>query len=60
MKIQIDNEIRNATAEEQKTIIDQQMAFGNIDDVLEAKTLEKAKIFAKLGITADEAAILLG
>jgi hypothetical protein len=60
MKIQIDDEIRNATAEEQKTVIDQQVSFGNIDDVLEAKTLEKAKIFAKLGITPDEAAILLG
>jgi len=60
MKIQIDDEIRNATAEEQKTVIDQQMAFENIDDVLERKTLEKANIFAKLGISAEEAAILLG
>ena len=59
MKIQIDDEIRNATAAEQKAIVEQQSSFANIDDVLEAKTLEKAAIFAKLGITVDEAKLLL-
>ena len=59
MKIQIDDEIRNATAAEQKAIVEQQSSFANIDDVLKAKTLEKEKILTKLGITDDEAKLLL-
>jgi hypothetical protein len=59
-KVQIDDEVRNATAEEIANIeaITAEMATKKAE--IEAKAQEKAALLERLGITADEAALLLG
>lgn len=59
-KIQIDDEIRNATPDEVA-----QIEAGAAEKIAQDKALAdnataKAALLAKLGITADEAALLLG
>ena len=58
--IQIDDEVREATEAEAKKIEDAQAeATKKIADA-QAKATAKAALLERLGITADEAALLLG
>jgi hypothetical protein len=60
MKIQIDDEIREATAEE-IAIYEKHQSEKLAAKEAEKQALQnKAAIFAKLGLTADEVALLLG
>lgn len=59
-KIQIDDEIRNATPEEVAVIEAQQAAVAQIEADRKAKEQARAAVLAKLGLTADEAVALLG
>ncbi len=59
-KIQIDNEVRNATAEETAQIEAQEAVAQAEVEAIEAKAAAKASALAKLGLTADEAAALFG
>ena len=59
-KIQIDNEVRNATAEEAAVI---EAAHAEAQTQAEARQMKLAArqaVLDKLGLTADEAAALLG
>jgi signal transduction histidine kinase len=59
-KIQIDNLVRNATAEEAAAI---DAAHAEAEAVAETKTFKaeaRQAVLDKLGLTADEAAALLG
>jgi hypothetical protein len=56
-KIQIDDIVREATAEE-AAAIDAQRAQAEADK--QAKEQARAAVLAKLGLTADEAAALFG
>jgi hypothetical protein len=59
-KIQIDNEVREATAEE-AAIIDAQQAEAQAQtEIAAAKVAARQAVLDKLGLTADEAAALLG
>jgi len=58
--IQIDDEIREATAEEAAAIDAQQAAAAQIEADKLAKEQARAAVLAKLGLTADEAAALIG
>jgi len=59
-KIQIDDLVRDAN-EEETALIDAQHAASEARDKAEAdKATAKAALLDKLGITADEAALLLG
>jgi hypothetical protein len=59
-KIQIDDEVRNATASE-AAIIDASHAEAEaVAEAVKAKAEAKASALAKLGLTADEAAALFG
>ena len=59
-KIQIDDEVRNATAEEAAQIDAQRAEAQAEADAIEAKAAAKANALAKLGLTADETAALFG
>lgn len=58
--IQIDNEIREATAEEAAIIDAQRAETAKLEADQQTKQQTRAAILAKLGLTADEAAALLG
>ena len=59
-KIQIDDLVRDATVEEAAVIDAQVIAAQAQAEAKADKTLAKAALLDKLGITADEAALLLG
>jgi len=59
-KIQIDDEVRNATPEEVAQIELTQAAKAAQDQADAEKATAKAALLERLGITADEAALLLG
>ena len=58
--IQIDDEIREATPDEAAIIDAQQAAAAEAKADREAKEKARAAVLAKLGLTAEEAAALLG
>jgi DNA-directed RNA polymerase specialized sigma24 family protein len=58
--IQIDNEVREATAEEAAVIDAQKAAAVKAEADKLAKEQARAAVLAKLGLTADEAAALFG
>ena len=59
-KIQIDDEVRDATAEE-AAVIDAQVAEAEARaDALVARATAREALLTKLGITAEEAQLLLG
>jgi hypothetical protein len=58
--IQIDDEIREATEAEAKVIEDAQAEREQRKADEEAKAEAKAALLERLGITSDEAALLLG
>jgi hypothetical protein len=57
--IQIDDEVREATKAEAKIIADAQAEGQQKQADLEAKAEAKALLLERLGITAEEAALLL-
>ena len=59
-KIQIDDLVRNATPEEAAQIEAAQAEGQAQAEAAEAKTLARQAVLDKLGLTADEAAALLG
>ena len=59
-KIQIDNEVRNATADEAAQIDAQRAAASAEAEAMKAKAIARQAVLNKLGLTADEAAALLG
>jgi hypothetical protein len=59
-KVQIDDEVRNATASEIKNIEAIAAETAAREAHIEAKAVAKAALLEKLGITAEEAALLLG
>ncbi len=59
-KIQIDDEVRNATAEEAAQIDAQRAEAEAQIEAAQARAEAKASALAKLGLTADEAAALFG
>jgi len=59
-QIQIDDEVRNATPDEVAQIEANAAQKLAEDKAIADKASAKAALLAKLGITADEAALLLG
>jgi hypothetical protein len=59
-KIQIDDEVRNATADEAAQIDAQRAEAATEAEAVEAKAAARQAVLDKLGLTADEAAALLG
>ncbi len=59
-KIQIDDQVRNATADEAAQIDALRAEAQAQADALEAKTAARQAVLDKLGLTADEAAALFG
>jgi len=59
-KIQIDDEVRNATADEAAKIDAVRAEAKAQAEAAEAKAEAKASALAKLGLTEDEAAALFG
>ena len=59
-KVQIDDLVRDATSEEIAKIEAQEAQAVAIKRAEAEKTTAKAALFERLGITADEAALLLG
>ena len=59
-KIQIDDEVRNATAEEILEIEAREAQAIAADQADADKATAKAKLLERLGITAEEATLLLG
>jgi|688.fasta_scaffold419056_2 hypothetical protein len=59
-KIQIDDEVRNATPEEVKAIKAREADFVDDVEIAAAKAEAKVALFERLGITAEEGALLLG
>lgn len=59
-KIQIDDEVRDATSEEVAEIEARQAEVVAEAETKAAKAVAKAALLERLGITADEAALLLG
>ena len=59
-KIQIDNKVRNATADEAAEIEARQAEAQAQVEAAEAKTAARQEVLNKLGLTADEAAALFG
>jgi len=59
-KIQIDDEIRNATADEVAAIDAQRAEAQAQADAQAAKLAARQAVLDKLGLTADEAAALFG
>ena len=60
MKIQIDDQVSEMTAYEMKIVTDFQTAMANKNQELADRAVAKSALLVKLGITADEAALLLG
>lgn len=58
--IQIDDVVRQATNDEAKIILDAQAEDQLRETELKARATVKAELLQRLGITADEAALLLG
>lgn len=58
--IQIDDVVREATPEEAAFIDAQQAAAAQFEADKQAKEQARVAVLAKLGLTADEAAALLG
>jgi ribosomal protein L9 len=59
-KIQIDDEVRNATPEEAARIDAQRAEAEAQVEAVEAKAAARQAVLDKLGLTADEAAALFG
>ena len=59
-KIQIDDEVRNATADEAAQISAQRAAAEAQEQDDTARAAARQAVLDKLGLTADEAAALLG
>jgi hypothetical protein len=59
-KIQIDDKVRNATADEAAQIDAQRAAAAAEAEAVEAKAAARQAVLDKLGLTADEAAALFG
>ena len=59
-KIQINDEVRNATADEAARIDAQRAEAQAEAEALEAKALARQAVLDKLGLTADEATALFG
>lgn len=59
-KIQIDDEVRNATPDEIKAIEAREANVVDEVEVAIAKAQAKAALFERLGMTPEEAALLLG
>jgi len=59
-KIQIDDEVRNATKEEAAAIDAQRAEAEAQTEAQAAKTAARQAVLDKLGLTADEAAALFG
>ena len=59
-QIQIDDEVRDATPEEVAEIEAAQAEKIELDQALAEKANAKAALLERLGITSDEAALLLG
>ena len=59
-KIQIDDIVRNATADEAAQIEAAQAETETQAEAIEAKAAARQAVLDKLGLTADEAAALLG
>jgi ribosomal protein L9 len=59
-KIQIDGEVRNATPEEVARIDAQRAEAEAQTEAVKAKAAARQAVLNKLGLTADEAAALLG
>ena len=59
-KIQIDDIVRDATADEAAQIDARQAEAQAQAEALEAKAVARQAVLDKLGLTADEAAALLG
>jgi hypothetical protein len=59
-KVQIDDEVRDATAEEIERIEAMAAYTAAKEAAINDKATAKAALLAKLGITAEEAALLLG
>ena len=60
MKKQVGDELVEMTAAEKKLVTDYQTEMANKEQELADKAAAKAALLVKLGITADEAALLLG
>jgi hypothetical protein len=64
MKIQIDNEVLDANKEIQKIVTDAQNDALDYENLIlsqiEAKEIQRQVILDRLGLTADEAKLLLG
>ena len=60
MKKQVGDELIEMTADEIKLVTDYQTDVANKEKELADKAADKAALLIKLGITADEAALLLG
>ena len=58
--IQIDDEVREATPEEAAAIEARQAEAAQVEAKRQAKEQARAAVLTKLGLTADEAAALLG
>ena len=58
-KIQIDDEVRDATPEEIADIENTKAAKDEQEFLAAQRAVEKADLLTRLGITADEAALLL-
>ena len=59
-KVQIDDLVRDATAEEAAAIEAREAQVAAREADIEAKAAAKAALLEKLGITEEEAALLLG
>ena len=59
-KIQIDDEVRNATTDETAAIDAERAEAQAQNDAAIAKAIARQAVLDKLGLTADEAAALLG
>jgi hypothetical protein len=59
-KIQIDDEVRDATAEEAAALDAQKAAAVAADEAKAAKAVAREALLERLGMTADEAQLLLG
>jgi hypothetical protein len=59
-QIQIDDEVRIATPEEVKAIKAREADFVDEVEIAAAKAEAKSALFERLGITAEEGALLLG
>ena len=59
-KIQIDDKVRNATADEVAQIDAQRETAAAEAQAVEAKAAARQAVLDKLGLTADEAAALFG